>query len=75
MQITTPISISDLLALRLEEVGSVVYIGEAAIGSATNAAVWRIKKIDETSGLIITWADGNSNFDNVWDLRADLTYS
>lgn len=62
-------------ALRLDEASATVtYIGEATIGSATSSAVWRIKKMDTTSGIVITWADSNENFDNVWDNRASLTY-
>jgi hypothetical protein len=53
---------------------NVTYVGIAVIGSATSAAVWRIKKIDETTGLVITWADSNSNFDNIWDNRTSLVY-
>ena len=63
-------------ALRLDEASATVsYIGEATTGSATSSAVWRIKKMDTTTGTVITWADGNDNFDNVWDNRASLSYS
>lgn len=54
---------------------NVTYFGYAEVGSVTSSAVWRIKKVDETSGLVETFADGNSNFDNVWDNRVSLTYS
>lgn len=55
--------------------GGVVYVGYAAIGSATSAGVWRIKKIDTTNYPVTTWCDGNDNFDNVFDDRVSLTYS
>lgn len=63
-------------ALRLDDAGSgVTYVGEAVVGTATSAASWRIKRITEASGdLTIEWADSDSNFDNVWDNRASLTY-
>lgn len=62
-------------ATRVDEASATVtYVGEAAAGSATSGAVWLIKKIDETSGIVITFADGNTNYDNVWDNRAALTY-
>ncbi len=48
---------------------SVTYVGKAALGSATSAAVWQIQKIDESSGLVITWG-GTGTFDQVWDNRA-----
>lgn len=55
--------------------GGVVYVGYADPGTATSAASWRIKKIDTSNYPITTWADGNSNFDNVYDNRTSLTYS
>lgn len=63
-------------ATRIDEASStVMYVGQALTGSATSAAVWKIFKIDSSSGLIITWADGNSHYDNVYDDRANLSYS
>jgi len=61
-------------ALRLMTVGSIDYIGEAAIGSATSSAVWRVKKVDSTTGISITWA-GTGIFNQVWDNYASLTYT
>jgi hypothetical protein len=55
---------------------TVIYIGKASIGSNTSAASWQITKIDlSTSVISFLWADGNTNFDNVWDNRSSLTYS
>lgn len=74
---TSPLpSGSPALALRLDDTTTtnVTYVGKAAIASATSAAVWQIQKIDETTGMIITWADGDSSFNNIWDNRASLTY-
>lgn len=66
----------DTLAVRVDEASATVtYVGDAAIGSATSGALWRVKKIDTSSGTVITWADGNSSFDNIWDNRASLSYS
>lgn len=54
---------------------SIMYIGEAAPGSLTSAAVWRIKKVtfvaEDTS---ITWASGSAAFDKIWDNRLALSY-
>ena len=61
-------------SLRLATDGAVDYIGEAAIGTATSAASWRIKKVDSTSGVAITWA-GTGVFNQVWDNHASLSYS
>ena len=67
---------STQLALQLDSAGSgITYIGEAAVGSATSASAWRIKRMTETgSDLVIEWADGNAGFDNVWDDRGSLSY-
>lgn len=50
-------------------------MAKAEAGSSQSDAVWRAKKIDETSGIIITWADGDTNFDNVATDLTALTYS
>ena len=52
-----------------------VYICKAPIGTLTNTASWQIAKLDTSSGLIKTWADGNSLFDNIADNRDSLSYS
>ncbi len=69
---------SSSLTLQMDEAGSgITYVGDAPIGSATSSAVWRIKRLDESGDpeLIIKWADGNADFDNVWNNRASLTYT
>lgn len=75
-----PISASSAYDIRLDDTttANVTYIGKAALtGSAiaTSSAVWQVQKIDETTGMIITWADGDSSFNNIWDNRASLTYA
>lgn len=52
----------------------ITYVGKAPPGCPTSSPLWQIMKIDETTGLVKSWADGNGNFDNVWDDRASLTY-
>ena len=54
---------------------NIKYVGKAVIGSSTASAVWQIKQIDATSGVVITWADGDDNADNIWDNREALSYS
>lgn len=66
------------LALRLAENSldsNILYIGHAIIGSLESDAVWRIKKLDTTTGIVMEYADGNDRFDNVWDDRESLSYS
>lgn len=64
-------------AIQLDDTttADVVYVGFAQIGTATSAASWQIMNINNSSGIVITWADGDNNFDNVWDDRASLSYS
>lgn len=74
----TPVgTTSGALALQLDEASaSVTYVGNATPGSVTSSAVWQVKKITITGAdIAITWADGDAEFDNVWDDRATLTYS
>ena len=61
-------------ALRLVTVGLIDYLGEASVGTATSAAAWRVKRIDNTLGTTIMWA-GTGTFNQVWDNYASLTYS
>lgn len=52
------------------------YFGTALSGEATSAATWRIQRMS-VSGTVTTfsWANGNDQYDNVWDDRASLTYA
>ena len=74
--ITTAINDSTDEAVQrdLTSTAGYIYTGKAAPGSLTSAAVWKICKIDTTTGAT-TWADGNNNYDNVYDDRTSLTYS
>lgn len=61
-------------ALRVDtSSASFLYAGEALVGTLDASALWKIKKIDLTSGLVsIKYA--SSNYDQIWDNRASLTY-
>lgn len=66
-------------ATRIDDVTTtnITYVGKAPIGSATSSAVWQIMRIDNTNSpetTIVTWADSNANFDNIWDNHTSLTY-
>ncbi len=55
------------------------YVGEAAAGSPTNSAVWRIRLMTEKTGtndgdLNIVFADGDQEFDNIWDSRGTINF-
>lgn len=67
----------DLEAAYIREVdegATYTYVGFAAPGTATSSASWRIKRIVNASGAD-RYADGNGNFDNIWDNRESLSYS
>ncbi|HCJ66978.1 MAG TPA: hypothetical protein DHV62_06555 [Elusimicrobia bacterium] len=52
------------------------YQGWATAGTATSAASWMIRKIAKSGNVTsILWADGNQNYDNIWDNRTTLSYS
>lgn len=60
-------------AVRIDKASATItYFGFAAIATANAGATWKIFKIDTGEKL---WADGNSNYDNVWNNRAALAYS
>lgn len=71
-------SSTSTLAKRFDQASSTTaYLGEAAVGANASAPAWRIQKMvfGVDGDVTITWADGNSAFDNVWDNRASLSYS
>lgn len=61
---------------------TVIYNGEADPGSLDNQPVWRIKRttlIEPSTDLavevVVEWADGDAEFDNIWDNHLSLPYS
>lgn len=66
---------ADNMAMKVTEVGSVTYLAIAAPGTPQSEAYWQVKKIDKTTGVVITWADGDANYDNVATDLTSLTYS
>ena len=67
--------ISNLTILIDDTTIPLTYIGKAAPGTLTSAASWQISKLNATTGTVMTWADGNCQFDNIYDNRAGLTYA
>ena len=53
----------------------ITYLGEAKPGSSLDKPVWRIKKIiTKGSKVTVSWANGNSDFDNVWSDRENIDF-
>ena len=56
---------------------NMIYIGKAPRkdgGNVTSDAVWQIKRVNLTSGVIVTWADGSDIFEKVWDDRVGYSW-
>ncbi len=52
-----------------------VYKGFAVPGANPADAVWAILKVNNRKGIVsYQWADGDMNFDNVWNDRKTLNY-
>lgn len=63
------------MAVKVVVDGTNTFLALAAPGTPQSTAKWQCRKIDTSTGVIITWADGNSNFDNVSSDLSSLTYS
>ena len=66
-------------AKRVDFVGdTVIYRGEAAIGTAESSAAWRIRRITFVGAdedVVEEWAEGTGSFIHAWEDRAILSYS
>jgi hypothetical protein len=59
-----------------ESTPSTIYRGYAVPGTLTNAPSWAIERAITTDDVTTKkWADGNKNFDNIWDNRETLAYA
>ena len=60
----------------LDEQPSVTYVGYASPSASQSNPVWKIKRLLTTGTVLaVEFADGNPNYDNIWNDRASLTYS
>lgn len=73
----TPYETKKKQVLEYDGTGNLIYQGQANPGTLKSEAKWQIKKFTYVGGNItdIQFADGNTNFDNIWDNRASLSYS
>jgi hypothetical protein len=63
------------MAIKIQEVGSITYVALAAPGTLQSDDKWQVRKIDESSGVVVTWAGGNADFVHVATDLGALTYS
>lgn len=68
------------LLVKAEYNGSslLIYFADAQPGTATSAALWRIRKLSyDGNGNFTTmaWPNADTSFSYVWDLRSTYTYS
>lgn len=68
-------NIAAAYAVKTTVAGAITYVAKAQPGTAQADAEWQAYKVDETSGTIITWADGNADFDNIATDLTTLSYS
>lgn len=54
-----------------------IYIGLAIPTSLSSAAVWQIRRLTYTGNnvTLIEFADGDTEFNNIWDNRVSLNFS
>lgn len=70
-------NVTDFKTFRFDvETATVWYMGFAGVGSLTSDPVWQVRKYlaDPSGDVTVLWADGNTEFDNIWDNRASLNY-
>lgn len=55
----------------------IVYIGKAGASAKTTESRWQIRKLtySGTSVIQINFADGNSEFNKIWDNRTTYDYT
>jgi len=66
------------IAMAYDSSNNLEYLGKAVSGASSSDASWQIKRFtyDSDNNLTdIQLADGNDDFDNVYDDRASLSYS
>lgn len=63
------------MAVKVTVSGTNTFLALAAPGTAQATAKWQCRKIDTSSGVVITWADGDSSFDNSSSDLTALSYS
>lgn len=72
--INNPTAHSDIMEEKSDD-PNIIYVGSSLPGTSTASAGWSITRLDTTTLLAVTRADGDPNYDNIWDDRESLSYS
>lgn len=80
LSINAKVTTKKQLTIKIDYSGGLnpVYIGFASSGTSTSASSWRIMKLtyDVNSNVTdVQWAGGTTDFSNIYDNRASLSYS
>jgi biopolymer transport protein ExbD len=67
--------LSTPMNIKITTSGNYTYVAKAPVGTAQASASWQAFRIDETTGMIILYADANGNYDNVATDLTALSYS
>lgn len=74
----TPESDKAKYSTRVITIGDITYVGKTivSLASLTDQPIWQLMRVYAPSGqdLIISYAEGNTNFDNIWDNKENLEY-
>lgn len=68
------VSSGGLLTYRIDEGATYSYYGFALPGTDNADNNWRIMRETVANPKEFLWADGDTSFDNNWELRASLVY-
>lgn len=75
MPIYTINSSEDYITL-IDDLGANTFIGISLVGTPISSPLWKIKRISEVgSEIIISWADGSTDFNKTWNDRNTYDYS
>ena len=70
-------NLTDFRTMRFDVVSQTeFYIGFSSAGANESDSVWQVRKYiaDPSGDVVMLWADGDTEFDNVWSNRASLSY-
>lgn len=61
--------------VRMADEGGFYYIGKAYAGALESEPKWQVARMTKTFPIVMLWANGKTNLNQVWDDRASLSYS